>query len=95
MAHRARQQFIAEGIEIFGTDFFQAKDTSCSTCRTPDVLEGDGRIVKLIRCSHEFHHVCLMGWLDSIEAIGTPTCPLCRATLYGTREQEISRLQER
>lgn len=52
----------------------------CSICHNSI----EGHIVRVLRCSHTFHHDCIDRWLHSV-----PNCPMCRQSILPGEEEHM------
>ncbi|KAF1831299.1 hypothetical protein BDW02DRAFT_59072 [Decorospora gaudefroyi] len=59
-----------------------ASDDTCAICLLSytSTLSSDTTVIRITKCGHRFHQVCLIKWLDIPEMPNT--CPLCRAILF-------------
>jgi hypothetical protein len=84
-ALRSRRLLTPEQVELFPQEAYtcaqnQEEERACAIC-IEEYQEGE--MLRVLPCSHMFHHDCLVPWLCERQAC----CPLCKHDIVGPDEE--------
>ena len=73
------KEFERPSIGNYSLDCRTGETGECSICL--NVLNENGRFLKLKNCGHILHEKCMEEWIKSVYKFKHVTCPLCRCKI--------------